>query len=73
MSLPRLHQVGAPGVSAALGGREAEGQQHGPRVLSTVQRRVPHRLPQAGYDMTGLRWRPGGYGLVKEMGVFLEY
>lgn len=72
--------MGAPGMSAALGGREAEGQQHGPRVLSAVQRRVPHRLPQAGYDMTGLRWGPGGYGpdwsfleIVKEMGVFLEY
>ncbi|CAF88851.1 unnamed protein product, partial [Tetraodon nigroviridis] len=46
--LPRLHQVGPPDLPAALGGREAAGQQHGPRGLSTVQRRVPHRLPHAG-------------------------
>lgn len=49
VSLPWLYQVGSPGLPAALGGREAAGQQHGTCGLPTVQCRIPHRLSKTGW------------------------
>lgn len=47
--LPWLYQVGAPGLSAALGWREAARQQHSSRCLPAVQCRIPHCVSQTGW------------------------
>lgn len=60
--LPRLHQVGAPGLPAALGRREAAGQQHGSRGLPAVQCWIPHCLPQAGWVNSQVDLNPGSRG-----------